>query len=290
MGADGSLPTGTPPDIYLSGELSNWTSGYNLGTGPSFNLVGTLTECGTSPQLPARTPDVTKAADFGGATYLTTSVAGTVTSKTGTMSFWFKTDADPSVAYYPVCMGSSQFFGVSWGKDGGVLYEWYSLFSGEGQFVYRARSAATVAGKREWRHVLMSWDLNATTVHVYVNDVVPSLSVLVAPQNTATGWSGSAWAIGATASSSFHLNGCMSEVYASREYLDVSVEANRRKFVSASGAPVSLGADGSLPTGSQPDIYLSGPSSNWASGMNFGSGPAFTVVGAVTECGTSPQL
>eukprot|EP00951_Prasinocladus_malaysianus_P002741 scaffold19422_cov43-Prasinocladus_malaysianus.AAC.1 len=66
----------------------------------------------------------------------------------------------------------------------------------------------------------------------------------------------------------------MAEFYATREFLDMSVEANRRKFVSASGAPVLLGVDGSLPTGNAPDIYLSGDSGNWTSGVNFGSGPA----------------
>eukprot|EP00951_Prasinocladus_malaysianus_P002742 scaffold19422_cov43-Prasinocladus_malaysianus.AAC.2 len=44
-----------------------------------------------------------------------------------------------------------------------------------------------------------------------------------------------------------------------REFVDLSVEAN--KFIFASGAPVALGVDGSLPKGNVPDIYLSGAAS-----------------------------
>lgn len=39
-------------------------------------------------------------------------------------------------------------------------------------------------------------------------------------------------------------------------FFDLSVEANRRKFIDAAGDPVSLGNNGELPTGTPPQVYL----------------------------------
>jgi hypothetical protein len=82
----------------------------------------------------------------------------------------------------------------------------------------------------------------------------------------------------------------MAEVYATNEFLDLSIESNRRKFISASGTPVNLGTDGNIPTGTQPLIYLSGPATNWNAGKNFGSWSGFTVHGTVTDCTSSPFI
>lgn len=81
--------------------------------------------------------------------------------------------------------------------------------------------------------------------------------------------------------------GDMAELYfAPGQYLDFSVEANRRKFITWSGVPEDLGSDGSTPTGAAPAIYMSGDSSNFAT--NQGSGGAFTVSGTLTDAATTP--
>eukprot|EP00873_Tetraselmis_striata_P013264 jgi/Tetstr1/433528/TSEL_022796.t1 len=248
--------------------------------------LGTITTAAAGPQ-----PDISAAVDFDGTNdYLRGSVSNTIDSKTGTFSMWYRTDADPSVAYYPLCLGSASAFGLSIGKINSVPYEFYQLIGSTGGFAYRTYSNATVAGNRDWRHVLMSWDLATTTVHVYVNDAAPSLTTLAAATNVDVRWSGSDWTIGARPVDDFHVNGCIAEVYATDEYIDITVEANRRKFISATGAPVSLGANGSLPTGTQPLIYVSGAAGNWNAGKNFGSAGDFTVTGALTDCASSPGV
>lgn len=63
--------------------------------------------------------------------------------------------------------------------------------------------------------------------------------------------------------------------------------ANRRKFISAAGKPVSLGSDGSTPTGAKPLIFLSGDASSYSDNL-AGTG-AFTVTGALTNATTSPS-
>ena len=70
------------------------------------------------------------------------------------------------------------------------------------------------------------------------------------------------------------------------QFLDLSVIANRRKFRDVSGNPVSLGADGSLPTGTPPAVYFSGNASSFAT--NRGNGGAFVLTGTLTNASTSP--
>lgn len=70
------------------------------------------------------------------------------------------------------------------------------------------------------------------------------------------------------------------------EYIDPSIDANRRKFIDEAGNPVFLGSDGSLPTGSAPDIFLSGAIDSWHT--NKGTGGGFTENGELTDAITKP--
>jgi len=82
-------------------------------------------------------------------------------------------------------------------------------------------------------------------------------------------------------------NGAISEFYfAPNQYLDLSVEANRRKFITADGKPADLGADGSTPTGTAPAIYL--PNRAALIGTNAGTGGNFTVNGAPKDANSTP--
>jgi hypothetical protein len=74
--------------------------------------------------------------------------------------------------------------------------------------------------------------------------------------------------------------------FAPGQFIDFSVEANRRKFSSAGGAAVGLGSDGSLPTGVAPAVYFSGDATTFPT--NRGAGGAFTKFGTITNAPTSP--
>ena len=63
--------------------------------------------------------------------------------------------------------------------------------------------------------------------------------------------------------------------------MDISIEANRRKFIDANGCPVNLGASGQTPTGSQPILYLNGDSTEFY--INKGSGGNFTESGTIGD-------
>ncbi len=80
------------------------------------------------------------------------------------------------------------------------------------------------------------------------------------------------------ANNKFH--GDIAELYWTNEYIDLSSASNRLKFLTASGEPANLGADGSTPTGTQPLIYLANATATFQN--NLGSGGNFTENGALT--------
>eukprot|EP00873_Tetraselmis_striata_P009282 jgi/Tetstr1/429546/TSEL_019450.t1 len=284
LGADGSTPTGTQPLVYMSGAAANWNAGKNFGSWSDFTVTGALTDCASSPELwPI---DISAAVDFDGTNDSLVGTTGTAFSKVGTVSMWFKWDG--------AIAGNSRLISSSGviGPDNIVVR---TAASDNALRVYCSGSAtavtavgATAVNDSSWHHFIMSWDTANSVFHMYLDDAddvsgTPSLNDI----NVL--WSASSFYIGSRDGADF-MHGCMAELYATTEYLDLSVEANRRKFISATGAPVSLGADGSTPTGTQPLIYMSGEAANWNAGKNFGSWSDFTVTGALTDCASTPGI
>ncbi len=109
----------------------------------------------------------------------------------------------------------------------------------------------------------------STTISTLIDDTLDFSGQWHIFQNGSDGWTGST-----------------ADVWIDDTYIDISVEANRRKFINASGNPVYLGADGSLPTGSAPDIFLSGNTEAWH--INRGTGGGFFEVGELTTAASTP--
>ncbi|CAG1006024.1 hypothetical protein RHIZO_03226 [Rhizobiaceae bacterium] len=130
-----------------------------------------------------------------------------------------------------------------------------------------------------WYHLVASFDTTLGAGHVYVNDQELAYNVLdvssggqaMDVQTNAYFMHFYGWANG--------FRGDVADFWFDNVYLDLDVEANRRKFRSASGRPVNLGVDGSTPTGSQPLIFFSGDRTTWAT--NKGRGGAFTLTGSL---------
>lgn len=140
----------------------------------------------------------------------------------------------------------------------------------------------------------MQWDTNQSAGNKVFNLYVDGVSMAVTKTDASSAFTyqygnGSlAWRIGEYAASSEPYSGTLSEFYLATTgsaTLDITVQANREKFI-LNGAPVSLGADGSTPTGVAPAIYL--PNRAALVGTNAGSGGNFTVNGAPKDANSTP--
>ena len=286
LGADGSTPTGTAPIIYLKGDYSAF--GTNSGSGGNFTVNGALEKASTTPAtLPAF-----NAVDFdGSADYLnkTTDLSGTSDSKKGIASFWARIDGGDSalrLVFNGQLVGTGTRFQIQLGSDNKFRFQGSNASSVS---VLDIKTSAAYTASPKYLHVLAAWDLTTSAVtHLYVSDVSDK-TVTTATNDGIIDWTDTSidWLIGASYGGGSYFSGAISELYfAPGQYLDFSIEANRRKFIDASGLPVSLGADGSVPTGTAPAIYL--PNRAALVGTNAGAGGNFTINGAPKDANSTP--
>lgn len=236
------------------------------------------------------------AAYFDGADNLTRAgLTGAADSKSGILSFWVYSESSHLAS--PVCgaQDTEQFQTRIFFDNGTTKYRCRVVNTTNLDYVAQMNGDSAI-GTSAWHHVLFSWDGAAAAAHLYLDDVND-----LAGTSTTTDVNGdytlAAWAIGCRLTPAFSppdqfLTGGLAEVYvALGQYLDFSVEENRRKFRSATGKPVQLGATGSIPTGTAPTIYLhldeGETANNFA--INRGTGGNFTVTGALGTYPTSPS-
>lgn len=214
------------------------------------------------------------------------ALTGVADSSTGVFSCWFRPDG--TVSGNVIVATPSGSFRISHSTIGSTIS--VELQDSGGSNYLWAKTANSYAyPSAQWYHILISWNTNAAsgtrTIHLYINDV---------SDKTVFGDVGSAF-VTKYVDTNFYVSapsgkvdGCLSELYfAPGQFLDFSVTANRRKFIDANGKPVSLGSDGSTPTGTAPAIYLKGDKTNF--GTNAGTGGNFTVNGALEAASTSPS-
>lgn len=225
--------------------------------------------------------------------YLTTgaTLTGAADSKVGLISMWINTASDSASARFLLCSNSSLAGGIS------TLFFRTQISTSE-EFIIVAdntggsailnikSSAATVEAADGWVHCMATWDMaDPGKRHLYINDT-SDLNVTTYTNDTID-YTGADWSLGAITDGNNKVDADIADVYFTDEYLDLSTEANRRKFIDASGKPVDLGADASGVTGTQPLVYFSGDTSTWHT--NLGSGGGFTENGALTDASTSPS-
>lgn len=206
-------------------------------------------------------------------------------SKQVTGSMWIKFNSTTNFAFYH-------------GRGGvglNLLLNYNSSISLNGDNnsdsnILASSNSTNFIGDQEWHHLMYSFDMaDSNNFHIYLDDVditpTPSTYIDDVVDLDFTSMSGSSFKLpGNTDTSDVYIADFWME---SDLYLDLSVEANRRKFINASGNPVYLGTNGSLPTGFSPDIFLSGDTANWH--VNKGSGGGnFTENGALSDASTTP--
>ena len=202
------------------------------------------------------------------------ALTGCVDGRKGIVSVWCKIIGGNGVlqrlffnlnSYCHVWKGSDNKFNVTMQGQFGVT-------------IASIESASTYLAGTGWLHLFSTWDASAGLRKLYINGV--SDLGTDSGNNADIYYNQDNWFFGADSSGADKINMEVCEVYLNTvEYLD-----DPTKFASG-GKPISLDADGSLPTGTAPIIYLKNPYDTF--GTNSGTGGNFTVTGALTQ-GTPP--
>lgn len=148
-------------------------------------------------------------------------------------------------------------------------------------------------GDTNWHHYAGSFDLTDTGKrHLYIDGVSDIASVSIYTNDTIqmSGGGDPKYIVGNQerfGGAALMFNGDMAQFYFESDlYIDLSNASNLAKLISVAGNPVDMGSDGSLVSGTTPDIFLNGALAGWST--NKGSGGGFEEVGALTTAGSAP--
>lgn len=267
-----------------------------LSLGPTSSIITTQTAAILSAAGPGFTIDN---ANFDGSTGLrreSPGLSGISDGKQWAFSFWFKLDSEDTnthVIFTTRDSSSNRFLlqrSPSAGQNNRLTLVGRNT-SGTVILLIETSASYNTSTNAGWNHILCSGNLATGAKHIYVNDGSDINSSGQVFTNDNIDFTGS-FEIG-RANDITHLPfyGSMAEFWMDDSYIDFSVEANRRKFYSATGTAVDLGSDGSTPTGSSPLMYLhlddGETGNNFA--LNAGTGGDFSVsAGAITTTGDAP--
>ncbi len=277
LGANGQMPTGTAPAVFLTGGKS--TFGTNLGTGGPLTSTSVVEDCleGLHITLPA--PATTK----GGVTFsgvskqfnydvginYTSTVLGTE-SPTGMLSLWLRLSALPSAGtrYQLFCAingPSLRLIDISLDENGRVQAT-FTAFDGTTTATF-SQTTGGVPADGTYHHLIFTYNTQVGTAQVVIDRSLVTV--------TKTGSSGFDVGISMTdgngsafntlwgslsentGTSGLSVIGDVAEFWMSLyDTFDLSVSSNIDKF-EVGGHPVDLGPTGALPTGNPPFAYHS---------------------------------
>lgn len=203
-------------------------------------------------------------------------------SKRGTVSVWVKPNS--LATNQKIHANTSYMMNIQVWTSGRV-----SFFGKEpdgASIILNMDSNSGLFDPGSWHHILASWDMSDPNKrNIYINGADEFNAAATYIDDLIDYTQGVA--IGSDTVGNDKVDGSIADLWFSYgSYIDLSVEANRRKFIDENGDPVYLGADGGIPTGSAPDIFLSGDTDNWHT--NKGTGGGFTENGALTDAITKP--
>jgi len=213
------------------------------------------------------------------------NLTGLVDGRNFTVSFWFKHTGKDNDVVAMFFHGNANRFRVS-----RLSKKWhFQCQNSAGTDLWEAQTVNLYDSDTNnpgWHHFIISMELDATPIgQMYVDDVVDQSDV-VAPVDGIINFPFTEWGVGAVGNGGSKIDAEIAELWFDAAFLDLTVVANRRKFITASGKPVIMGSDGSVPTGAVPLVYLSGPTVSWHT--NKGDGGGFTENGALVDATSNP--
>ena len=205
-------------------------------------------------------------------------------SNVGTLSLWFYPTVnfgfDTNIFAFSVdAVGVTSYNEIGVGTG---FVPFIRLRTNVGPTVILEVLATTALTLNAWNHVLMSWDLRAgatyaSDFHMYLNDVSVKPG---APTTFTTATAGADWAGGGNpAGYRIGIGNGIGVVAGDPRFsgiwlswsaaTDLSITANRRKWITAALEQTPLGTDGSLPLGFSPSVYLDDPAASIANGRGM---------------------
>lgn len=203
-------------------------------------------------------------------------------SKLMAFSFWFQRGDTGRDQYVYSSKSANIFIEFPGSNDRCVI----KAENAAGSTIMQIRTSA-ITDTASLHHIMGAVDTaDAGKRHLYV-DGVSDLGVITYTNDTMD-FTQTNHNIGALDGGTALIDMVMSEFWmAFGQYIDLSVESNRRKFITSDLKAVNLGADGSTPTGVAPTVYLGNPAASWET--NLGTGGGFTENGALVSA-TGPDL
>lgn len=235
------------------------------------------------------------AADFDGTNDYALRGAGLTSaadSKKFTLCGWIFAD-DVASTHRLFSGPSSQTLNVALGESGsGIL----SIIGYNAATTKILDVAATSFPASAWRCVMCSFDMaDAAKRHLYLGDT-SKLDTVTTYTNDTIDFTTTQWSVGATNAGNAKFDGGMAEwMFWDGVYLDLSVELNRRMFISGTGKPIDpTAAGGAIATLGAPRVYFhlndGEAANNFVANDDGGAtGGAFTVTGALSTFASSPS-
>lgn len=210
-----------------------------------------------SSDIPYEAP---RGAQFDNSAYL--GKAAPTSASKGTLSLWFAGTAatgNNSALFLYTSVGVSEDNNIVIGSNGVYGFVAYHQRVGSTAREYRTVAAAALASKFDgnWHHLIYSWDHAGDTYSLYIDDVEVTLSDALSDTISQPTVAADSVIIGAYSIYRSKLAKA-DYYYLSGTALDLSVAANRRKFISSRGLPVYLGEQGNKPGLGTPSVYLHG--------------------------------
>jgi hypothetical protein len=284
LGANGELPFGTAPLIYLPMYGNN--AGKNYGTGGDFTV-------NSGPYPGARGPNefFGNRADYNGSTgYLekTTALTGVSDGKTFSIAFWLNKDSNVDSTIITAGTGAAFRFDLTHNNSNPATMRCVARDTAANNVLsFTTNNGIITSGTTA--HVLLAIDLTDTGKRkLYVNGtaIADGDITWTTYSNTAIDWATNTTKVvmgRALNSSGNWLDGKLSEFYFTTSYIDFSQEANRLKFRDCYGSPVALLPQIEAGTIPNPAIYMRFDPAN--QGKNYGTGGDFTKSGTINDGG-----
>ena len=143
-------------------------------------------------------------------------------------------------------------------------------------------STTQIKAASGWQHVLISWTSGGVH-HIYVNDVAQSFSTATHTSADMLG-AFTSFTVGSFYNGGNRVNGSLADVIYSQNYIDISNETNRRKFITADLYPATWAT--AIDTVTDPlvgmHLDVGEAVANFANNAD-GTGQAFTINGTLTS-------